>query len=194
MVKWGNLVCRKSAYMAVSEKLGLPLNYGLQGMVEVLNHGMEWGSIFSHKAGLPWRGLSNNTWELTNARRGISWFLVTMESGYRETATNIGGWCHFWTIHEDTATTLNGQITSGLSAIRSFMLECEVSLMFTCRNSDNPPWTQLQSEHWKFPTIYPVELWKWNTEFRGSLKWLFQYEVLVWWLGLFGTYPSTPIT
>jgi hypothetical protein len=24
MVKWGNLVCRKSAYMAVSEKLGLP--------------------------------------------------------------------------------------------------------------------------------------------------------------------------
>jgi hypothetical protein len=36
------------------------------------------------------------------------------------------------------ATTLNGQITSGLSAIQSFMFECKVSLMFTCRNSDNP--------------------------------------------------------
>ena len=67
----------------------VPLNYGLQGMVEVLNHGMEW-VCFCFPTPVPWRGLSNNNWELT-ARRGVSEFVVTMESGYRETATNIGG-------------------------------------------------------------------------------------------------------
>ena len=77
----------------------VPLNYGLQGMVEVLNHGMEW-VCFCFPTPVPWRGLSNNNWELT-ARRGVSEFVVTMESGYRETATNIGGWCDFWIFLDD---------------------------------------------------------------------------------------------